>query len=59
MQGEEGDEGERGPEPADLDEERVEDVALECEVGGCGVGGVGLRDGAVWRCARFWLEDGK
>lgn len=59
MQGEEGDECERGPEPADLDEEGVEDVALEREVGWCGVGGVGLRDCAVGRGARFWLEDGK
>lgn len=42
MQEEEEEEGEGGPEPADLDEEDVEEVAFAGEVGG-GVGGrVGL-----------------
>lgn len=42
MQDEEGEEGEGGPEPADLDEEGVEDVAFVREVGGRGGGRVGL-----------------
>lgn len=43
MQEEEGEEGERGPEPADLDEEHVEQVAFAGEVRGRQRGGEGLQ----------------
>ena len=57
MQGQEEDEGERDPEPGDLDEEEVEDVALAREVAGRFRGRVGLRDGIVGGVARGGVED--
>lgn len=42
MREEEEEVAERDPCPALLYEELVEDVALLCEVGGCGAGEVGL-----------------
>ena len=59
MQGQEEGEGERDPEPGDLDEEDVEEVAFAGEVVGRGGGGVRLRDGVVGRVARRGVEEGE
>ena len=57
MQQQEDEEGEAGPEPADLDEEDVEQVALAGEVRGREGRGVGLQDGGVGRGAREGVEE--
>lgn len=59
MQGQEEEEGERDPEPGDLDEEDVEEVALAREVAGRGGGRVRLRDGVVGGVAGRGVEEGE
>lgn len=59
MQDQEAEERGRDPEPSDLDEEDVEDVALAREVVGRLGRGVGLRDGVVGRVAGGGVEDGE
>lgn len=59
MQQEEGEEGERGPEPADLDEEHVEQVAFAGEVRGRQRGGVGLQLRGVGGRAGAGVEQGE
>lgn len=47
MEQEVDEEGEGGPEPADFDEEDVEEIAFAGEVGGSVRGGVGLQERGV------------
>lgn len=59
MQEEEHDESEGGPEPSDLDEEAIEDVAFQREVRGCEMGRVRLRCGTVGGCSGVRFEKGE
>ncbi len=51
--------GERGPEPADFDEEDVEEVLFLRKVGGRELRRVGLRRGAVGSGAGVGLKEGE
>ena len=57
MHEEEEEEGERGPEPADLDEPGVEEVLLQREVRGRVGGRVRLEAGGVGRVAGARVEE--
>lgn len=59
MEHQEEDKRERDPEPGDLDEEDVEEVAFAREVAGRGGGGVRLRDGVVGGAAGGGVEEGE
>ncbi len=59
MEEQEEEEGDRDPEPGDLDEEDVEEVAFERKVVGGGGGGVRLRDGVVRGAAGRGVEEGE
>lgn len=59
MQDQKQKERDRDPEPGNLDEEDVEDVALAREVVGRLGRRVGLRDGVVGRAAGGGVEDGE
>lgn len=50
---------ERHPEPAPLDKDDIEDIALFGEVGWGEIGWVRLREGAVWGTARCRIEEGE
>lgn len=49
-------EGKCSPEPADLNEPHVEDIALLGKIAGCIARVVRLRFGEVCREARIWVE---
>lgn len=59
MQAQKHEERHRDPEPGDLDEEDVEEVALAREVAGRGGGRVGLREGVVGRAPGGGVQEGE
>lgn len=59
MREEEDEECERGPKPADLDEEDVEEVAFLREIRGGQGGRMGLRRGVVRRRPCGGVEEGE